>query len=143
MAARASDGRVTKAGQRVEVRLEAAELVIRRLPVDSPTGAAVELARHPRAAQRGQLVTDPAHWAELPDGHTRATTLDPVDLSRPEPSAQDGAGPEPDSLAALLANRPAAATPVARRALSIYDSAAGLAQTGLAQTGLARTGPIG
>ena len=50
------------------------------------------------------------------------------------------AGPKPDPLAALLANRPAAATPVARRPLSIYDSVAGLAETGLAKAGLAQAG---
>ena len=34
------------------------------------------LAAHPRAPRRGELVVDPAHWDGLPDGHTRATTLD-------------------------------------------------------------------
>ena len=60
VAARASDRRVTKAGQRVEVRLEATELVIRRLPAESPTGSALELGRHRRAATQGQRIVDPA-----------------------------------------------------------------------------------
>ena len=85
------------------------------------------LAANPRAARHGELVVDPAHWDGLPDGHTRATTLDPPS----EPPTAEGGGPEPDPLAALLANRPAAATPVARRPLSIYDSVSGLAQASL------------
>jgi transposase len=136
--ARAADGRRARAGARVEVRVSANTITIHRLSVD---GDPIVLAAHVRAARRGELVVDPAHWDGLPDGHTRATTLDPADLSRrPQPSAQEGAGPKPDPLAALLANRPAAATPVARRPLSIYDSVAGLAETGLAETGLAQAG---
>jgi transposase len=136
--ARAGDGRAARAGARVEVRVSANTITIHRLPVD---GDPIVLAAHTRAARRGELVVDPAHWDGLPDGHTRATTLDLAALDQqPEPATAGGAQPEPDPLAALLANRPAAATPVAHRALSIYDSAAGLAQTGLAQTGLGQTG---
>jgi Integrase core domain len=127
--ARAADGRAARAGQRVEVRISADTVTLHRLPVD---GDPIVLAAHARASRRGELVVDPAHWDGLPDGHTRATTLDPT----PECAPASGEPRQPDPLAALLAHRPAAATPVARRALSIYDTAAGLAQTGLAETGL-------
>jgi hypothetical protein len=130
--ARAADGRPARAGARVEVRVSADTITIHRLPVD---GDPIVLAAHPRAAGRGQLVVDPAHWDGLPDGHTRTTTLDPV-ARDPEPAAVD-AGVEPEPLAALLAHRPTAATPVARRALSVYDTAAGLTETTFAGTGLA------
>ncbi len=122
--ARASDGRVARAGQRVEVRVAADLVTLHRLPVD---GDPILLAAHPRAARRGSLVVDPAHWEGLPDGHTRAVTLDPVSLGPAQP-APSTAGSGPDSLAVLLANRPAAATPVAARPLLAYDTAAGLTQ---------------
>ena len=72
-----------------------------------------------------------AHWDGLPDGHTRATTLDPQPDFAPSDEQRQNEQRPPDPLAALLAHRPNAATPVARRALSIYDTAAGLAETGL------------
>ena len=75
--ARATDGRVTRAGQRVEVRVGATELTIHRLAADGPDGAPLLLAHHQRAAQRGAMVVDPAHWAELPDGHIRAVATAP------------------------------------------------------------------
>jgi hypothetical protein len=100
-------------------------------------GDPIVLAAHHRAARRGELVVDPAHWDELPDGHTRATTVDPPGEAEPADGPGPGAGLDPDPLAALLAHRPAAATPVARRALSVYDSVAGLAQTTSGGTGLA------
>ncbi len=112
--ARAGDGRAARAGQRVEVRVSAATLTIHRLALD---GDPIVLAGHVRATRRGEMVVDPAHWNGLADGHTRATTLDPP----PEPVAPAGdVAPEPDLLAALLVNRPAATTEVARRALSVY-----------------------
>jgi len=120
--------RSPKAGQRVEVRLEAEQIVIRRLPVDSPDGAALELARHRRACQRGQLVIDPAHWAELPDGHTRATTVEPPDHDRtlnrveqPAPALERAAEP-----AVRAEARAGFAIEVARRPLADYDVLAGL-----------------
>jgi hypothetical protein len=70
VAARAADGRVTRAGQRVEVRVGVEHLEVWRLPVDSPDRAPLLLARHPLAAARGQMIVDSGHWAELPDGHT-------------------------------------------------------------------------
>jgi transposase len=121
--ARAGDGRPARVGQRVEVRVSAATVTIHRLPAD---GDPIMLAAHHRAARRGELVVDPAHWDGLPDGHTRATTLDPPPGSNPT----DGTPVELDPLAQLLAHRPAAGTPVARRPLAAYDTAAGLTPTG-------------
>ncbi|HEX6403939.1 MAG TPA: IS21 family transposase [Pseudonocardiaceae bacterium] len=130
---RAADGRPARAGQRVEVRVSADTVTIHRLAID---GDPVVLAAHPRATHRGAVVVDPAHWAELPDGHTRAVTLDPptapaADSSNSANNNQAPGGLHP--LDGLLVNRPAAATPVARRALTAYDTAAGLTSTGLAQ----------
>jgi transposase len=75
------------------------------------------LATHPRASTRGSWVIDRAHWAGLPDGHTRATTLDP-DLTAPSTTA---GGLEP--LSALL-HRRHADLPVAARPLTEYHTAA-------------------
>jgi transposase len=123
VAARASDGRVTKAGQRVEVRLEATELVIRRLPVDSPTGTTLELGRHPRAEQRGHHVVDPAHWAELPDGHTRATTIEPTHATS-DTAATPEVGERPPTVRTEA--RAGFAVEVVHRPLTDYDVLAGL-----------------
>jgi transposase len=119
--ARAADGRVARAGQRVEVRVAADLVTVHRLPVD---GDPILLAAHPRAVRRGSLVVDPAHWEPLPDGHTRAITLDPP--AQPETGATAAAAIGPDPLAVLLTRCPAAATPVAARPLLAYDTAAGL-----------------
>ena len=127
VAARASDRRPTRPGQRVEVRPEVCEgieqIVVRRLPVDSPDGAILELARHSRAPQRGQLVIDPAHWAELPDGHTRATTTTTSD----EP-ATVGTGTNPTSSAPAVRVEawPGFSVQVVHRPLADYDTLAGL-----------------
>jgi hypothetical protein len=123
VAARGSDGRATRAGQRIEVRLEATELVIRRLPVDSPTGTALELGRHPRAEARGQRVVDPAHWAELPDGHTRATTVEPTH----PPSEQSAVEDREPGPAVRTEARAGFAVEVVHRPLTDYDVLAGLA----------------
>jgi transposase len=123
--ARAADGCPARAGQRVEVRVAADLVTLHRLPVD---GDPILLAAHPRATRRGSLVVDPAHWDGLPDGHTRAVTLDPP-VHSPSAPATPAIGPDP--LAVLLTSRPAAATPVAHRPLLAYDTAAGLtAMTG-------------
>ena len=115
--ARAADGRCSRAGQRVDVRVSADELTVHRLPADGPS---LVLARHPRADRAGQLVVDPDHWAELPDGHTRAVTVDPP----PDPADRDGWRPDqPDG---LLCTQPLAAVSVATRPLRDYDAAAGL-----------------
>ncbi|MDD7965523.1 IS21 family transposase [Actinomycetospora lemnae] len=124
VAARADDGRATKAGQRVEVRLEATELVIRRLPLDSPNGTAIELGRHPRAGQRGQRVVDPAHWAELPDGHTRATTVEATHATSDAAAAPEVPEPAPTVRTEAMAGL---AVKVVHRPLTDYDALAGLA----------------
>ncbi len=133
VAARASDRRVVRAGQQVEVRVENhggdQQIVVRRLPAHSPDGIALELARHPRAGQRGQRVVDPAHWGELPDGHTRAVTLDaPEGAATPcadattDPTAASGTAP-----AVRVEAWPGFGVQVVHRALADYDVVAGLA----------------
>jgi hypothetical protein len=82
--------RVVRAGQRVAVRAGVDTVTITALPVD---GAGL-LAVHPRARQRGQWVVDESHWNGLPDGSTRATTVDPPpDSFGPRPTAADRARP--------------------------------------------------
>ena len=119
--ARAGDGRRARAGQRVEVRVSADTVTIHRLPVD---GDPIVLAAHPRAARRGELVVDPAHWDGLPDGHTRATTLDPPPEPQPTPTGAEPRARPARRVAGSAGPRPA--TPVARRPLAAYDTAAGL-----------------
>jgi transposase len=103
-----------RAGQYVQLRVTPAMVAIHALPSDSGQ----LLAAHPRATRRGSWITDPSHWDGLPDGHTRAVTLNPP----PSPGGRQPARPGP--LAALLAGNAAAATPVARRPLADYDTAA-------------------
>jgi transposase len=110
--------RRVRAGQRVELRASTELVAIHALPTGANVGEL--LAVHPRAAVRGSGVIDPAYWDGLPDGHTRATIVDPPDL----PPAPAPAAGEPSPLAALLARKPAAATQVARRPLSTYQAAA-------------------
>lgn len=132
--ARASDGRAARAGGRVELRVSADTVTIHRLAVD---GDPIVLASHTRAARRGAMVVDPTHWDGLPDGHTRAVTLDPAPQP-PDRSPDTGCGvePPPDPLAGLIAAHPLAATPVAQRPLGAYDTAAGITTAGIT------TGPV-
>lgn len=134
--ARASDGRAARAGGRVELRVSADTVTILRLAVD---GDPIVLASHTRAARRGAMVVDPTHWEGLPDGHTRAVTLD----AAPPERDRDGAGREAqlDPLAGLIAAHPLAATPVARRPLGAYDTAAGITTAGITTAGIT-TGPV-
>jgi transposase len=111
--------RKVRAGQRVELRVSADLIAIHALPTETAVGEL--LAMHPRAATRGAWVVDPTHWDGLPDGHTRATIVEPAG---PGTEASTPSTSQPNPLAALLAVNSAAATPVARRALSDYDSAA-------------------
>ena len=111
-----------RAGQRVEVRAGTDTVTIRALPADGEQ----MLAAHPRAAQRGSWVTDPEHWRGLPDGRTRAVTIDPPPPA-PQRSTPDGSV---DPLAGLIAGCTSAATPVTRRPLTVYDTAAGLTTIG-------------
>ncbi|WP_205347076.1 IS21 family transposase [Pseudonocardia broussonetiae] len=124
IAARATDGRPTRAGQRVEVRVGPGHLEVWRLPVDDPDGATVLLARHPRSRLRGAMIVDPAHWAELPDGRTRATTTAGAD-GDPDPTGPSSR--QPDSPAVRPEVRAGFGVVVARRPLSDYDQLAGLA----------------
>jgi Mu transposase-like protein len=109
-----------RAGQHVVVRAGVDTITITALPRD---GAGL-LAVHPRAHRRGQWVVDESHWDGLPDGRSRATTLDPP----PDPfGPRTGAAvAEPSPLAALLTINPGATAPVAQRSLADYERAAGL-----------------
>jgi len=83
------------------------------------------LARHPLAAVRGQMIVDPQHWAELPDGHTRSTTLD---TAAPEPvAAQQGLDQAMSTSMVFGQSQAALEVTVARRPLAYYDRLAGLA----------------
>ena len=127
VAARATDGRLTKAGQRVEVRVEAEDLEIWRLPADGPDQTPMLLARHARSPLRGQMVIDPQHWAELPDGHTRSTTLDITDSPDRELAAAQQIPIESMSSSMVFdRSRAALGVSVARRPLADYDRLAGL-----------------
>jgi transposase len=103
-------------GQRVEVRAGREEITIHQ------TGGGALLAAHPRARQRGTWMVDQRHWDGLPDGHTRSTIVEGAG----DPAATStGAGQaEPNPLQALLARSSAAAIPVARRSLDVYDNLA-------------------
>jgi transposase len=110
-------------GQRVELRVTGDLVAIHALTADTAAdGGGTLLACHPRAPRRGAWIVDEAHWDGLPDGHTRATCLDPA----PAPSTPAGADQQPNPLAALLAGHPAAGTPVARRSLAAYEQIASL-----------------
>ena len=92
------------------------------------------LAAHTRATARNTMIVDPTHWDGLPDGHTRATTVEnDRDRDAREHTPTDPTADHP--LAGLLTPRPAAATPLARRALSVYDTAAGLATRPVTEPG--------
>ena len=110
--------RQVQPGQRVQLQIHpdpaaGERVVITALTVDGGGW----LATHPRATQRGSWQVDPAHWDGLPDGHTRATTLDPT------PPGPDRAGTGPlEPLTALLTRRHADIT-VATRPLTDYQTA--------------------
>ena len=107
------------AGQRVELRVDADLVAIHALLTD--TGVGEVLAVHPRATTRGSWVVDPAHWAGLPDGHTRATVVETTTAGELTPAPSVG---EPNPLAALLNANAHAAVPVARRPLTDYQAIA-------------------
>ena len=77
------------------------------------------LATHPRATRRGSWVVDPAHWDGLPDGRTRATT---VETARPGRVAA-ATEPATEPLTVLLTRRHADLS-VAARPLADYVHAA-------------------
>jgi transposase len=132
--------RRVRAGQTVELRVTPALVAIHALTADTATGNSegeggdgqrTLLACHARAQQRGSWQVDQAHWNGLPDGHTRATTLDPA----PERTRAASATGEPSPLLALLADHHAADTMVARRSLAAYQ------QLGEQLAGTAGDGP--
>lgn len=110
--------RRVRAGQRVELRVTR-DLVAIHAPGDGDM-----LAVHRRAAARGSWVVDETHWDGLPDGRTRATTVEGSDRRRAGVDGRADRDAEPNPLAALLTAHPAAATPVARRPLTDYAAAA-------------------
>jgi transposase len=127
--------RRVRPSQRVELRVTPAMVAIHALTSEMASDTARDttstsgqdstlLACHPRAPRRGSWMTLDEHWDGLPDGHTRATTVEPA----PDRTDRPGQAPaaEPNPLAALLAGNTAAQTPVSRRPLSTYDLAGGL-----------------
>jgi hypothetical protein len=82
------------------------------------------LASHHRATRRGEWVIDPAHWDGLPNGHTRAVTLEP---SKPSATPQVG---QSEPLSALLTRRHAGLR-VAARPLADYAHAASVTGTSM------------
>jgi transposase len=115
--------RCIRPGQRVQLQIQPDPVAGDRVSIHT---LAVDgggwLATHPRATRRGEWVIDPTHWAGLPDGHTRATTVEsvaPVNPGRPG---------QLEPLSALLARRHADLT-VAARPLTHYAHVADLKET--------------
>lgn len=116
--------RRVRAGQTVELHVTPGLVAIHALTADTATtgarkgedGQRTLLACHARAPRRGSWQVDQTHWDGLPDGHTRATTLDPA----PDRTRATAIG-EPSPLVALLADHHAADTVVARRSLTAYQ----------------------
>jgi hypothetical protein len=108
--------RHVRPGQRVQLQVDGEVVTIRALGADGGGW----LATHPRARERGSWVLDPSHWDGLPDGHTRAVTVEP-------PLRASDIGPKPrqelEPLSSLLTRRHADIT-VAARPLTDYDTAA-------------------
>jgi transposase len=114
--------RLVRPGQRVQLQAHpdpaGDRIVIHALDIDGGCW----LATHPRASTRGCWVVDEQHWAGLPDGHTRATTVETLPTISPSvPGLPVATGPDP--LSALLATHHAAGTQVARRPLTDYAAA--------------------
>jgi transposase len=90
------------AGQRVQLQIHCDVsgdvVVIHALAVHGGAW----LATHPRAAARGSWVVDPSHWDGLPDGHTRATTIEASDRAFTPGSNAAGS----NDLEPLTLNRP-------------------------------------
>jgi transposase len=114
--------RQVRPGQRVQLQIHpdpaGDRVIISALAVDGGGW----LATHPRAIHRGGWIIDPTHWDGLPDGHTRATTVESIgppgqlDPLRPH-------HPQLEPLTALLTRRHADLT-VAARPLTDYAYAA-------------------
>ncbi len=112
--------RQIRAGQRVQLQIHpdpsGDRIAIHALGVDGGGW----LATHPRATTRGSWVVDSEHWKGLPDGHTRATTIELPELT--DTASLTSGQLEP--LSSLLARRHADIT-VAARPLADYARAAG------------------
>jgi hypothetical protein len=117
--------RLVQPGQRVQLELHIGpagedQISIHALAADGGAW----LTSHHKATRRGEWVIDPAHWAGLPDGHTRAVTLEP---SKPSPTPQVS---PTEPLSALLVRRHADLR-VAARPLAEYAHAASVTGTGM------------
>ena len=104
-----------RAGQRVQLQVHGDAVVIHALTFNGGAW----LATHPRAVTRGSWMVDQSHWDGLPDGHTRATTIEPTELI----SAASQTSGDLEPLTSLLARRHADIT-VAARPLADYARAA-------------------
>lgn len=119
--------RQIRAGQRVQLQIHpdsdgaggGDQIAIHALGVDGGGW----LATHSRATTRGSWMVDPEHWDGLPDGHTRATVIDPAHRLSPKTTTGDL-----EPLSSLLARRHADIT-VATRPLIDYARAANTAAT--------------
>jgi transposase len=114
-----------RAGQRIEVRAGVDTITLHALPSDTAPEQSSVLAVHPRATRRGSWIVDEAHWDGLPDGHTRATTVEPSTRPPRHRRTARTSGP----VASLLAGHAAAGVAVAHRPLAFYDTVAGLTTT--------------
>lgn len=115
--------RAVRAGQRVQLQIHpdpaaGDQVTITALPSDGGGW----LASHRRATLRGTWQVAPTHWDGLPDGHTRATTLDSTLPSQPGSQASSLL-PGWEPLAGLLTRHGADVT-VASRPLTDYQTAA-------------------
>ncbi len=111
--------RLIRPGQRVQLQVDGETVTIRAVGADGGAW----LATHPRAPQRGSWVVDQTHWDGLPDGHTRAVTVEPRSTVADLPAAAVTSGEGLEPLSSLLARRHADVA-VAARPLSDYDTAA-------------------
>jgi len=113
---------MVRAGQRVQLQVDGEVVTIHAVGANGGRW----LATHLRASVRGSWVVDQTHYDGLPDGHTRAVTVETPALDRSRTATQllPSATSELNPLAALLATHHAAATPVARRPLAHYQAAA-------------------
>ncbi len=111
--------RLIRPGQRVQLQVDGETVTIRAVGADGGAW----LATHPRAPQRGSWVVDQTHWDGLPDGHTRAVTVEPRSTVADLPAAAVTSGEGLEPLSSLLGRRHADVA-VAARPLSDYDTAA-------------------
>jgi hypothetical protein len=70
-------------------------------------------------------MVDPGHWAELPDGHTRATTVEPTHVRSEQTTVEDRPEPAP-APAVRTEARAGFGVEVVHRPLADYDVLAGL-----------------